>query len=71
MCVRKTNLISISQLCDDDFHVLFNKLQCYVLKEDEECITTGTRTVDNYYQMNTVADTISIIVQVHEHGTIA
>lgn len=60
----KANLISIGQLCDDDLHVHFDKNRCY-LKEDEECIITGTRTSDNFYQMNAVVDTISMTMEVH------
>lgn len=39
---------------------------CYVFKEDKECIITGTRTTDNYYQMNIVVDTISMTIQVYD-----
>lgn len=48
----KENLISMSELCDDDLHLHFDKRRCDVLKEDEECIIIRTRTSNNCYQMN-------------------
>ena len=43
------NLISISQLCDDDLHVKFDKSSCYVLNNDDNCLMVGNRSVDNCY----------------------
>lgn len=59
-------MIIISQLCDDDLHVHFDKRQCYVLKEDEECVIIGTRILDNCYQINKAIDSISMNVQIHD-----
>ncbi|XP_073120785.1 uncharacterized protein [Henckelia pumila] len=45
------NLISISQLCDDDLHVKFDKNTCEVFDNANRCVITGTRSVDNCYQL--------------------
>lgn len=50
----KVNLIIISHLCDEDMLVYVDKRKCYVTKGNEKYNLTGTRTVDNYYQMNVV-----------------
>ncbi|XP_012852378.1 PREDICTED: uncharacterized protein LOC105971989 [Erythranthe guttata] len=44
-----SNLISISQLCDQDLEVRFNKFTCRVLDKDENCVIQGTRSSDNCY----------------------
>ncbi|XP_075475725.1 uncharacterized protein LOC142510376 [Primulina tabacum] len=46
-----SNLISISQLCDDNLHVKFNKHVCEVFDESNIYIMTGTRSLDNCYQI--------------------
>ena len=44
------NLISISQLCDDDLEVTFNKHECRVVNNMNVCIMTGKRSrKDNCY----------------------
>ncbi|XP_057452263.1 uncharacterized protein LOC130744085 [Lotus japonicus] len=43
------NLISISQLCDLDLNVSFNKAGCKVTDENEEVIMIGVRSKDNCY----------------------
>ncbi|XP_073133712.1 uncharacterized protein [Henckelia pumila] len=45
------NLISISQLCDDDLYVKFNKTLCEVLDKNNLCVLTGSRSSDNCYQL--------------------
>ncbi|XP_073138221.1 uncharacterized protein [Henckelia pumila] len=45
------NLISISELCDDDLHVKFDKNTCEVFDNTNHCIIIGTRSVDNCYQL--------------------
>lgn len=62
----KANLISVSQLCDDDLDAHFDKRRFYVVREDGECIITGKRTYDNYYQMNTVIESICMEVKLHD-----
>ncbi|XP_075494766.1 uncharacterized protein LOC142532333 [Primulina tabacum] len=46
-----SNLISISQLCDDDLHVKFNKNSCEVFDNANICIMTCARSTDNCYQL--------------------
>lgn len=45
----KTNLISISQLCDQNWNVCFNKDQCHVLDKSNRTIIEGTRSSYNCY----------------------
>ncbi|XP_051149296.1 uncharacterized protein LOC127264013 [Andrographis paniculata] len=44
-----TNLISISQLCDDDLHVKFTKDSCEVYDTAQKCVMTGIRSKNNCY----------------------
>ena len=43
------NLFSISQICDQDFMVLFLKGKCLVLNESGKKLISGVHTLDNYY----------------------
>ena len=43
------NLLSISQICDQDFMVLFSKGKCLVLDESGKKLISGVRTLNNYY----------------------
>jgi hypothetical protein len=43
-----TNLISISQLCDQGFKVNFTKSECLVSNEEGELLMRGTRSKDNF-----------------------
>jgi transposase InsO family protein len=43
------NLISISQLCDQGFHVQFTKELCIVTNGDNQEVMRGTRSKDNCY----------------------
>ena len=45
----KVNLLSISQICDQDFMVLFSKGKCIVMDESRKKLISGVRTLDNYY----------------------
>ena len=45
----KVNLLSISQICDQDFMVLFSKGKCLVLNESRKKFISGVRTLDNCY----------------------
>ena len=47
----KANLISISQLCDQNFLVKFTKNMCKVFNDSQECVLEGARSVDNYYKL--------------------
>ena len=43
------NLLSISQICDQDFMVLFSKGKCFVMDESGKKLISGVRTLDNCY----------------------
>ena len=45
----KVNLLSISQICDQDFMVLFSKGKCLVLNELGKQLLSGICTLDNCY----------------------
>ena len=45
----RVNLLSISQLCDQDFMVLFSKGKYLVLDESGKKLISGVRTLDNCY----------------------
>ena len=45
----RVNLLSISQICDQDFMVLFSKRKCLVLNESRKKLISGVRILDNYY----------------------
>ena len=45
----KVNLLSISQICDQDFMVLFSKGNCLVMDESRKKLISGVHTLDNYY----------------------
>ena len=43
------NLLSISQICDQDFMVLFSKRKGLILNESRKKLISGIRTLDNCY----------------------
>ena len=45
----KANLISISQLCDQNLFVRFTKNNCLVVDESEKSVMEGVRSSENYY----------------------
>lgn len=45
----KENVLSISQICDDDCIVQFSNKECNVFAENEDWIMGGLRTFDNCY----------------------
>ena len=45
----RVNLLSISQICDQDFMVLFSKGKCLVLNESCKQLISAIRTLDNCY----------------------
>ena len=45
----RVNLLSISQICDQDFIVLFSKGKCMVLNESSKQLLSGICTLDNCY----------------------
>ena len=45
----KANLLSISQICDNELNVLFTKYECEILDRGGDCMCVGVRTADNCY----------------------
>ena len=45
----RVNLLSMSQICDQDFMVLFSKGKCLVLNESGKKLISGVHTLDNCY----------------------
>ena len=45
----KANLLSITQICDEDFLVQFSKKGCLILSEEGVQVLKGLRTIDNCY----------------------
>ena len=52
------NLLSISQICDQDFMVLFSKGKCFVMNEFGKKLISGVRTLDNCYGLVLNADIV-------------
>ena len=52
------NLLSISQICDQDFIVLFSKGKCLVMDESGKKLISGVRTLDNCYGLVPDADIV-------------
>ena len=45
----KVNLLSITQICDEDFLIQFSKKGCLILNEEGVQVLKGLRTTDNCY----------------------
>lgn len=54
----RVNLLSISQICDQDFMVLFSKGKCLVMDESGKKLISGVRTLDNCYGLVLDADIV-------------
>ena len=54
----KVNLLSISQICDQDFMELFSKGKCLVLDEPGKKLISGVRTLNNCYGLILDADIV-------------
>ena len=54
----RVNLLSISQICDQDFMVLFSKGKCLVMDESRKNLINGVRTLDNCYGLVPDADIV-------------
>ena len=52
----RVNLLSISQICDQDFMALFSKGKCLVMNESGKKLISGVRTLDNCYGLVPDAD---------------
>ncbi|KAI3456997.1 hypothetical protein Pfo_013660 [Paulownia fortunei] len=48
----KTNLIIISQLCDQNLFVHFTKDLCHIFDNTNCCVMTGKRSANNYYLLD-------------------
>ena len=48
----RVNLLSISNICDQDFMMLFSKGKCLVLNESGKKLISGVCTLDNCYGCN-------------------
>ena len=51
-------LLSISQICDQDFIVLFSKRKCLVMNEFGKKLINGVCTLDNCYGLVPDADIV-------------
>ena len=47
----KVNLLSISQICDQNLFVNFNRNKCRILDVDGNCILEGHRSSDHCYKL--------------------
>ena len=54
----RVNLLSISQICDQDFMVLFSKGKCLVLDESGKKLISSVCTLDNCYGLVPDADIV-------------
>ena len=54
----RVNLLSISQICNQDFMVLFSKGKCLVMNESRKKLISGVRTLDNCYGLVPDADIV-------------
>ena len=54
----RVNLLSISQICDQDFMVLFSKGKCLVMNESGKKLISGFCTLDNCYGLVPDADIV-------------
>ena len=54
----RVNLLSISQICDQDFMVLFSKGKCLVMDEFGKKLISGVCTLDNCYGLVPDADIV-------------
>ena len=46
----KANLLSIIQICDEDFLIQFSKKGCVIINEEEIQVLEGNRTTNNCYE---------------------
>ena len=54
----RVNLLSISQICDQDFMVLFFKGKCLVMNESGKKLISGVLTLDNCYGLDPDVDIV-------------
>jgi len=46
------NLLSISQFCDNDYDVMFEKTICTVINKDNKSIVFKRKRIENVYKIN-------------------
>ena len=54
----RVNLLSIIQICNQDFMVVFSKGKCFVLNESRKKLISGVHTLDNCYGLVPNADIV-------------
>ena len=54
----RVNLLSINQICDQDFTMLFSKGKCLVMDESGKKLISGVHTLDNCYGLVPDADIV-------------
>ena len=59
----RVNLLSISQICDQDFMVLFSKGKCLVMDESGKNLISGIHILDNCYGFVPDADIVCNIIR--------
>ena len=59
----RVNLLSRSQIYDQDFMVLFSKGKCLVLNKSRKKLISGVRTLDNCYSLVLDADIVCNIIR--------
>ena len=64
----RVNLLSISQICDQDFMVLFSKGKCLVMNESGKKLISGVRILDNCYGLVPDADILCNSIRLPNEG---
>ena len=59
----RVKLLSISQICDQDFMMLFSKGKCLVLNKSGKKLISGVHTLDNCYGLVPDADIVCNIIR--------
>ncbi|WP_375667741.1 hypothetical protein, partial [Bartonella sp. AC130YNZD] len=62
----RANLISISQLCNSNHKVLFEKGKCIVLDEQGKCVVEGIRTIENCYGVKPSSEQVCLFTCLNE-----
>ena len=58
----KANLISISQMCENEFNVQFSQNLCKVFDLNDVCVMIGLRTCDNCYVVSQKSPSLSSLM---------
>ena len=64
----RVNLLSISQICDQDFMVLFSKGKCLVMNKSRKKLISGVRTLDNCYGLVLDANIVCNSIRLPNEG---